>query len=463
MRFEKLRLENITTYDGDIKTLNNLSLNLFEGEVLGLYVRSALEKEHLFHLLRGDIELEDGRICYENFQNDNIAPKFYFVEPKSKLIDDLTVAENIFVIRGNFRGYFIDSDVLAKQGNMIFKELGLEIDESTLAYKLEACDKVLVEIVKAFALGKKIIILDAPSSYLSDDDLKRVFELVKKLQANKISFIVVDSFMNILSNVAERACIIRDGKNIWTLKGDELISVDDNLIKSNYYPQRIPLRNFSFDDEAENEERAISFQNIELRGFESFSFKILPGEFVTILDSRGDAIEAIANILTGDKKLENGNIFIGGKLGLNLRHGIAFIPEAPYDNALFKDMKAIDNLCFDAKDKIRGFLSNMRFQKSSMIAYEKYFDEGDLKRYTDELSIYSRQKLAYLKWHLYRPKLVVCMRPFTSIEVELRELTAKMIELLLERGIAVISLTSNLSEVSPNGKKVVITSKECTP
>lgn len=462
MHKERLRIENITLIDQNIKTLNHFSLNLYIGEVLGVFINSGLEKKHFIDLIQGKVEIERGRICFENRPiniGDQINPvtqKMVTIQSRSKLIDDLTVAENIFVIRENFGGYVLNRKRLNTQADALFKDLGIDMTVDKQVYQLSHFEKTTVELVKAYALGKKIVLLEDLSSFLSDDDLEKAVKIIVKLKALGVSFIMIESFTEILKQFSDRLCILKGGKIIWTLKKEE---IEESLFERYFYTTKHELTDRNTKTIPSD---IISFEGLESSAFYPISFKIKQGELITLLDSEGSAIESLANIITGNEPLTHGLIKIGDKpfkASHGLRQGIAFMPEMPTDKLLFSNLKAIDNLCFASEQKTKHFWLKNRFRNSCLEEYGKFFEGDELLMYTDELSVYTKQKLAYLKWHLYHPKLVVCMRPFSSIDVELRETTAKHIQLLLDRGISILALTSNLSELNQSGTKIVITSK----
>jgi ribose transport system ATP-binding protein len=131
MKREILRIENITIKEKGIKTLNDFFLNLYQGELLGVFVNNATEKKHLIDLIYGNVEVERGRICYENLPinyEEYVGirkNKISLIQSTSKLIDDLTVADNIFVIRDKFGHYLIDKQVIFEQTKNLLAELDL--------------------------------------------------------------------------------------------------------------------------------------------------------------------------------------------------------------------------------------------------------------------------------------------------------------------------------------------------
>lgn len=465
MRREILRVENIIIKEKGIKTLNDFFLNLYQGELLGVFVNNAIEKKHLIDLIYGDVELERGRICYDNLSisyEDYTGIKksrISLIQSTSKLIDDLTVADNIFVIRNKAGQYLIDKKVIFSQTESLLEELGLEINPQKLAHNLSGFEKTAIEMVKAYGLGARIIILKDLSSYLSDSELSELVGVINRLKDNGISFIMIDSFTDILKQFADRMFVMKNGRTVWTLKRGE---IDDETLRTCFYvhksevPTPDPVRCNT----------ALKFSNVSADKLEPLSFEIHSGEMLSILDHDGSYIDEIIKLLNGEAGSYKGQILLGDRSFSTrspweaIKKGLAFIVENPVESMLFKEIPAIDNLCFASSRKISNFWMNLRYRKSCIEDYGKFFSDGALSARTETLSVYEQQKLVYLKWHLYNPKVVVCTRPFSSIDMELREVTSEMLGLLLEKGIGVLVLASNYSEVSSTGTKIVLRPKE---
>jgi ribose transport system ATP-binding protein len=467
MRREILRIENITIKEKGIKTLNDFFLNLYQGELLGVFVNNAIEKKHLIDLIYGNVDVERGRICYENLPisyEDYVGirkNKISLIQSTSKLIDDLNVADNIFVIRDKFGRYLIDKKVIIEQTKNLLEELDLEIAPQKLVHLLSGFEKTAVEIAKAYGLGAKIIILKDLSSYLSDFELNQLIEIIDKLKNNGISFIMIDSFTDILKQFSDRMFVMKNGRNVWTLKGEQ---INDDILKTYFYS---PKHEISSNAAARNT-TALKFDCVSTDKLEPLSFEIHSGEMLSILDHDGSYIDEIVKILNGENNSYQGEVFVGDKLFSSrkpweaIRNDLAFVVENPIEAMLFKDITAIDNLCFASSNKINTFWMNSKYRRSCTDNYEGYFSKGALNAQTESLSVYDQQKLVYLKWHLYNPKVVVCTRPFSSIDVELREITSEMMELLLEKGIGILVLASNYSEINNTGTKIVLRPKEYT-
>lgn len=465
MKREILRIENITIKEKGIKTLDDFFLNLYQGELLGVFVNNAIDKKHLIDLIYGNVEVESGRICYENSPisyEDYVGirkNKISLIQSISKLIDDLTVADNVFVIRDKFGRYLIDKSVIFEQTIKLFEELGLKINPRKLVYTLSNFEKTVVEIAKAYGLGAKVIILKDLSSFLSDFELNQLIDIIVKLKSNGVSFMMIDSFTEILKQFSDRMFVMKNGRNVWTLKREQ---ISDDILKTYFYTPKHEV----LSDSTRRHTIALKFNHVSTDKLEPLSFEIHSGEMLSILDHEGSSIDEIAKILSGENNSYKGEVFVGERLFRShrpwesLKKKLAFIVENPVEAMLFKDITAIDNLCFASSSKVSSFWMNSKYKRSCIDDYERFFSIDALNSKTEALSIYDLQKLVYLKWHLYNPKVVVCTRPFSSIDVELREITSQLMGLLLEKGIGILVLASNYSEISSTGTKIVLRPKE---
>jgi ribose transport system ATP-binding protein len=326
-------------------------------------------------------------------------------------------------------------------------------------HTLSGFEKTAVEIAKAYGLGARIIILKDLSSYLSDSELDQLVEVIDRLKSNGISFIMIDSFTDILKQFSDRMFVMKNGRNVWTLKSEE---INDDILSTYFYT---PLHEISGNAPIKHT-TALKFEHVSTDKLEPLSFEIHSGEVLSIIDHDGSYIDEIIKILSGESNSYQGEVYVGNRLFStcrtweSIKKELVFIVENPVETMLFKDIKAIDNLCFASSNKVNTFWMNSKYRKSCIDNYEGFFSKGALSARTESLSIYDQQKLVYLKWHLYNPKVVVCTRPFSSIDVELREITSEMMELLLEKGIGILVLASNYSEINSTGTKIFLRPKE---
>jgi ABC-type sugar transport system ATPase subunit len=138
-----------------------------------------------------------------------------------------------------------------------------------------------------------------------------------------------------------------------------------------------------------------------------------------------------------------------------IRKGVVFIEEDPIDKMLFYDMSVLDNLCFTMSNKVKGLWFHRKYRKSIIRHLGPVFGEATLQMQMSKLEPVMLQRLAYSKWLLYVPKVVVCKRPFSAADVHMRQVTEQLINTYVMKGIAVLILTSNVSEAHTMGEKII--------
>jgi len=366
MKRELLRMENITIKAEGMKILDNIFINLFKCETLGIFVYNSAEKKHLIDLLFGGVAIESGKLYYNNTQvnyknyADMARRKTVLIQSNCKLIDNLTVADNIFVVCQKFTHYMINNKVFIERTHALFKKLGLDIDPKKPAHALSGFEKIAVEISKAFGLGAEIIILKDLSGYLSDSELNLLIMIIEKLKKNGISLIMIDSFADVLKQFADRLFVMKNGKNVWTFKKDQFEQFDDDILGRFFYK---PLNTIS-EKLCEKNKIVMKFENVTTSKLQPLNFEIRSGEILSIIDREGLCIDEINKILIGENTTFSGQIFIEGNMFKTSKHwesikkGLAFIVENPTETMLFKDRTVIDNLCFAAMGKVKNLWLN---------------------------------------------------------------------------------------------------------
>lgn len=475
MRHEVLRLEGITFAENGQKTLNDFNLALYKGEILGVFSNYAAVKNNLVEVIAGRKEPRSGRIYLDGEASPsdgidrNRFRKVGLVHSAKALVDDLTISENIFVMRKGFKAQVIDSRLINRQTQQLLEECGLSIAPESLAGNLSGVERCSLEIVKAVALGARMVILQDFSSFLSDSEIDQLLGLVAHFKKRGLGFLMVDSSVSHLSIYADRVMVIKKGRNFWVFGRDE---INEKAMKSCFsIEQMIDFPSEALEATAAIPEKseALVFDQVQSGILDSLSFTLHQGEELCIFDQDGQGIEEIKALLSGERHQASGRITLKGTLfsarniWQALEHKVAFVVENPADTMIFRDLTAIENLCLPASRKAADFWINPVYLASCMAEYAQYFDPEVLKKYPDELSVQDLHKLVYCRWHLFNPGLVVCVKPFSSVDKSLEEISAFFIGLLLKKGIAVLILTSTAPEAGIPCRTIVINQKNTPP
>jgi len=467
MRQELLRLECVCLGDYGQRILNDFGLVLYQGEILGVFSDHAVVKNNLVALVAGRKAAQSGRLYLDGEPASALETdrhryrKIGVIHAINTLVDDLSIAENIFVIRKGVKAQVIDTRLINLQAQQLMEEFKLTIAPDALARSLSTLDRCRIEIIKAVALGARTVVLHDFSSFLADAEIGQLFELATTMKRRGIGFLMIDSSPDHLSACADRVIVINKGRNFWSFGRGEF---NERVLKSCF--SRPPGLDLPTPGEFANapsvappaENAAVlSFDRVQAGALAALSFELRGGDELCIFDHDGKAIDVIKALLTGEREAEAGRIRIDGRpltarnVWQALDQEIAFIVENPAETMLFPDFSALENLCLPASRKTRDFWRNPVYLKSCRQEYAPYFDPGVLDKYPDELSAQDLHKLVYCRWHLFNPKLVVCVKPFTSVEKSLEDISAFFIDLLLKKGIAVLVLTSNASESGVSG------------
>ena len=468
MKRELLRLESISFGKHEQNTLNDFSMALYHGEILGVLSDHAVEKNDLVGIIAGRLKANSGRLYLGNepspFEEaDKLRHrKVGIIHAAKTLVDDLSIAENIFVIRKGVKAQIINSRLLNMQTQQLIEEFGLAISPKATARKLSAVERCSVEIMKAVALGARIVILLDLSSFLSDSEVEQLFDLIERMRHKELGFLMVDSSVRHLANHADRVVVIKKGRNFWTFGHGE---VDEQVMKSCLYREQQSSEADASGEAQTERSRVLVFEGVRSGALAALSFTLHQGEELCIFDQEGAGIEEIKALLSGDHRADAGRILVEGErltarnVWQALDQRIAFVVENPADTMLFPDFTALENLCYPTSKKAADFWVNPIYLASCLREYGQYFDADVLNRYPHELSARNIHKLIYCRWHLYNPRLVVCIKPFSSVEKSLEDISSFFIGLLLKKGIAVLILTSNASEADIPCRKIVLNPK----
>ena len=454
---ELIRIDNLIAEIDGIKMLNDFYLSINVGCINGIYVPKGSVKNVLsdilsgHHLpLSGDFFYRDNPIAYKD-----LVGKIYTIGPQSKLIEGLSIANNIFVIREGFREQLLEDKALDKQADRLFRELNMNLNSAKSIRDLSRFEKVLVELVKALALGRELIILKDCSSFLSANELESLGHIIRSLSGQRPSFIYLDSFIEVLSNLSDRVIWIKRGRNKWVFE--------------HHIPEFLLKESHEFSEEnnrTQSEEVVMAFDDLEVMDNIYLNLKIHKGEIVNIIDRQGLSLDRIKEAVFGEKIEEKERVYLEQKplktMGMvgAIDKGIGYINDNPTQTMLIQDISALDNLSYIVSRKVKGFWFHKRYKESILNRYRHKFKHLDSVVYIDQLSIYDRQRLVYYKWHVYQPKVMFIYRPFSSIDRDLHQLTYELIKSLISIGTAVILLTTNETDMKINCKRYEIESKK---
>lgn len=443
MRQEMLRIENVTVEEEEVTYLQHFNMHIFAGEIMGLMALDSHGLKVLIQMLTDNIPLKYGSVYYKeklvntyrkSAQGYN---RIFIIGGKGTLVEDLTVSDNIFVLRRGFHKYVINRKVLGFQVEERMKELGIYIRPDTLVADLSVFERCVVELVRAVMAGAGLVVLYRISELLSNVELERFLTFIRAYAAQGISFLYIGNHHEEIFRIADRFSIMSDGQIVKVLFKDEMSKANLDPLFETFHDFSPPRR--------EKNEVLLSFEHVRTENLKDFHCQIRKGECVAVLDRSNTILEdlrealACGNNYTG-QILYEGRPLVPGK-------SIGIITASPLKKMLFPGMSYMDNFCFSIDKDAQYFYKRRRVMES---VYKEFSGElGEVMKAADIQSLDkgSLYELIYYREILLRHRLVVIMHPFFGADMYLRLRISTLIQKLKDRGITLLLLTMSMTDV----------------
>lgn len=448
MREEVLRLEGVTYWEQGVPQLEDVHLSIRVGEVLGLLPVRGHGLTALSHLLQGNLPLKYGYIYYrEELINSwrSPAPKqnrIGVIQSTSSLVEGLTVAENIFVLRGGARSFLVRPRLLRRQLQPFLDEIEVDIKANAYVEELSTFQRFVVELVKAVVTGCHLVMLRDISTFISESELTRLHKILRYYAGRGMSFLYIGYHFEELALVCGRTAMMIDGRITKIIVGK-----DTPPSSSADYEGKM-RRELSRQGESGGTS-ACRFQMKEVSGgaLQKLSFSAKAGECIVLQDLDNRIFDSLLGILVGAVPAEQGGMWMNGNPFVpSYDRQLAIIREDPTHTMLFSEMSYLDNLCFTLDHRLPEMWYSRKVQEGLKRAYADMVDEGLFWVKPIHLSRRQKYDLIYHRILLQAPQVVFCIQPFKGADMELRMHIWELLEELMERGIAVVILAVNLSD-----------------
>lgn len=462
MKKERLRIEKLKK--GTL--LKEVRLQVFEGEIIHCVFDNIQEKQMFLGIVTGEEKIDYGKVYYkereipENQISRLLRSKIAVVSNKSKLIDSVTIEENIFLIRSEVDENWVHNRRDRKNAADIFQEFGLDIDVGKPMKKLTPFERVQIEIIKAYLVKKRIIILTSLSNTLSSSEKQEVSRLLERLRNKGMSGIIIEPLEDIDFVYTDTVVIIKHGR---TCAVKEIYDCDYTMLHTILYYDEMEKRSSerAFLFEEQEEDMGVEIKNLSSAGLRNIDICVKKGEIIKLLCMDEKSFEEMTGILRGKLPVLSGSLIMQGEkkeIRRNIRglkDGIGIAEGNPAAATLFEELSAMDNLLLMLSQKAAGIWTKPKYKKSIKILLKDIITKDIYKKKIRELSSVDVQKVLYCRWFLYSPNILVCIQPFAEGDIQAREMARKMIYILKERRIPILIITSNTAELNYCSGRVV--------
>lgn len=462
-----LRMNGIHKTFGSNKVLDDVQFDLYSGEVHALIGENGAGKSTLMKILMGIYGADEGSVEIEGkpvrFTNPSQALEagIAMIHQELNPIRDMSIAENIFTGKEIKKHGFVDKEAQEKEAAKYLEVLGVHISPSTLMRKLSVSEIQMVEIAKTLSWGAKIIIMDEPTSAITESEVEKLFENIRMLTGKGIGIIYISHKMDELFEISERITVLRDGSYISTndtkdITPKELIRLMVGRDITEIYPEH----------KSKIGEKCFSVQNATRKGeFENISFELHRGEKLGIAGLMGAGRTELVMALFGATRLDSGNVYIGNE-EVKIRspkdaiaHKMALISEDRkfYGLNLIGSVK--DNIVSIIEKKIShaGFFNMKKADSLSGEMIEKLrIKTTGPKQMVKDLSGGNQQKVVLAKWLLDDPDIIIFDEPTRGIDVGAKAEIYRIIEDLACQGKAVIIISSEMPELIGLSHRMIV-------
>lgn len=455
-----IQVQGIGKSFAGVRALQDVDLELRSGEVLAVVGENGAGKSTLMKILAGVQLPDEGQVLIDGqpVKLDSCRAAMergiVLIHQELNLAENLDVGANIFLGREPLRFGLIDHRKIHEESRKYLSMVGLDVEPTTLVQELSIGRQQMVEIAKALSVGARVLIMDEPTSSLSARETARLFEVVRDLRSKGVSIIYISHRLGEVRELADRACVLRDGRNAGELARNEIHH--DNLVRLMVGRE---LSQFYARTSHPIGEVVLEVRNLVTPAWPQHpvSFRVHQGEIVGVAGlvgaGRSELLQVLFGVdqpLAGEIRLNSETLQLASPADA-IAAGIALVPEDRKQHGLILEMSVRENTSLAGLKRNRlplGFLN----RKQEDLDTGRMSDKLRIKTPGPEqvvqyLSGGNQQKVVIGKWLALSPKLLLLDEPTRGIDVGAKEEIYRLMEELAEAGMAILFVSSEMEEI----------------
>ena len=453
-------MQNIYKSFGANNVLDNVDFTLSTGEICALLGENGAGKSTLMNILGGVLQADSGKIVIDGEERTFLSPVdsldagIGFIHQELNLINDLTIYENMFITHLQRKGAFLDAKTMQEKTAELFAKMNITLDPRTMVRDLDASYKQIVEICRALMQEASIIIMDEPTTSLTEPEIQRVFAMMRTLREQGVGIIFISHKLGEVMEICDRYTVLRDGKMVaaGAVKDTDTKKLAAYMVGHEVNTD-VLTREIKLGDEVLRLERLS-----DGKYFEDISLTVHAGEVLGVTGLLGDGrSELFQSVFGAMGKSYTGKVTLGGRevhitnTYQALEEGIAYLPRNRKENAILKDMSIIDNGSIVELPKIKKHRFFIDFDKQDKL-FSKQMEELRIKMGAKSdpitsLSGGNQQKVVLAKWLMCGPRVLILDNPTQGVDVGAKEEIYGIIHRLATEGVAIIVLSSEAQEI----------------
>jgi ribose transport system ATP-binding protein len=465
-----LQVQEVSKGFPGVQALDKVSFELKRGEVHALVGENGAGKSTLMKILSGVHRPDAGVVIYKgrevHFQNarDASAAGIGIIYQELNLVPHLTVAQNIYIGREprTLLGYIDDRKMNVDAAELLGR-LHLDIDPAIRLNQLPISKQQMVEIAKALSRDSEVLIMDEPTSALTESEIEELFKVIHDLRARGVGIIYISHRLDELKHIVDRITIFRDGRYIATsdyaaISMEEIINKMVGRTLANIFPAR---------GNVPTETRLLEVRNIVRPGIlKDISFDLFQGEILGIAGLMGAGRSELARAIFGADPIASGQVLRDGKpLKIHspsdaIANGIAYLSENRKEEGLATKMRLNENVTMANLPAVSRHFTviseGQELEATRTFVHDLDIRTPSLEQTVNNLSGGNQQKVVVAKW-LYRDsRILIFDEPTRGIDVGAKFAIYELMEQLARRGVGVIMISSELPEILGMTDRVLV-------
>jgi len=469
-----LEIRNVSKRFGGVQALDNVDLNLYEGEVLGLVGENGAGKSTLIKIIAGALQKDEGTMSVYGKEVEEMS----VIETAQKLgigiiyqelsvLLHLTVAQNVFIMQEYTKGGFLrvasQKEMNERTAEILREELGVEIDPKALVQELPLGHRQLIEIARTLCQKKRIIIMDEPTAALERTEQEQLFEVIHKLKSSGTSIIYISHHLEEIMKVCDRVSVLRDGKGVGEfeineLNEEKLIEYMINKSLENQYPKK----------KVEIGEPVLEVKNLSKgQMFNDISFVLKKGEILGLAGLDGCGKNEIMRCIFGALRYDSGEITAHGEpirersLKDSMAKGIAFLPAERKTDGLFMIHSVKWNMSIATLLKNKAFRMKNKWERSTVhgLVDSLKIKIANIEQTISDLSGGNQQKVMIARWIMNEPDILLFEEPTRGIDVNSKTEVYRLMGDMVEEGKSVCMISSEVPELLGICDRIIVITK----
>ena len=462
-----LEMRSITKKFPGVVALKDVDFCVGLGEVVALMGENGAGKSTLMKVLSGVYTKDGGDILINGKQagiHDPLSAIRYGISTiyqELNLLPNLDIAENIFLGREFRKGILVDKKTLHKKANEFLKTVGLQIPSTTQVSDLSTAQKQMVEVAKALSVDANLIIMDEPTSSLTDSETITLFRIIEGLKKKNVGIVFITHRMQEIFKVADRVVVLRDGEMV--LDKDSGNTDTAEIIKSMVGRE---VNDVFAKEESEISDVILEVEGLSTRGFlKDISFNVRKGEILGFAGLVGAGRSEVMRALFGVDRKESGTVRIDGKeVKINstvdaLKCRIGFLPEDRKEQALVLNMSVRENLslaCLRMLARFQFINKHSEHQLGESYVEKLRVKTPGIEQLVMNLSGGNQQKVVIGKWIATDSRILILDEPTRGIDVGSKKEIHSLMSSLAQEGVAIIMISSELPEILGMSDRIIV-------